>query len=194
MIPVPKITFLPSGVTIEVHEGVTVFNAAARAEVAIPSQCGGRCACALCRIELVEGSKLISPMGWEEEGHLGNSFHLTGERLSCQTRVFGDVVVRVSEVPVKEKARGRFVPRALMKKREEMERSEEMHRVRSGGPASGADSRPARKPRAQSDGKSAGPGKRRGSHRKRGRSRNPGAPRSGDSRPPPGASSDKKGD
>jgi len=190
---VPKITFLPSGVSIEVHEGVTLFNAAPRVDVAIPSQCGGRCACALCRVEVVEGAEFLSPLAWDEEEHLGNSFHLTKERLSCQCRVFGDVVVKVVEPPIREKARGRFVPRALMKKREDMERQEEMHRVREGGrtPASqtprsgsGTSGSAALGAEAKPNTRGAGGGaKYRG---KRRRSRNPGAPRRGDSRPPPG--------
>jgi ferredoxin len=175
---VPKITFLPSGTSIEVHEGVTLFNAAPRADVAIPSQCGGRCACALCRIEVIEGAEFLSPLAWDEEEHLGNSFHLTRERLSCQCRVFGDVVVKVVDPPVRETVRGRFVPSALMKKREDMERQEEMHRVRtSGGPPSGSSSPEVQKTASR---KPKQGGKRR-------RSRNPGSVRRGDSRPPPGA-------
>jgi len=161
-----------------VHEGVTLFNAAPRADVSIPSQCGGRCACALCRVEVIEGAEFLSPLVWDEEEHLGNSFHLTRERLSCQCRVFGDVVVKVVAPPVREKAPGRFVPSALMKKREDMERQEEMHRVRTTqGPRSAASSPEPRKPSPRKDKPT---GKRR-------RSRNPGSVRRGDSRPPPGA-------
>ena len=186
MLPVPKITFLPAGVTLEVHEGVTVFSAANQAEVPIPSQCGGRCACALCKIELVEGAGLISPIGWEEEGHLGNAFHLTATRLSCQTQVFGDVVVRIPELPVKERARGRFVPRSIMKKREEMEHQEEMRRVRRGASPKGSPQPDPSSPRQEARSESTG-SKGGGRRNRRGRSRNPGAPRRGDSRPPPGA-------
>ena len=186
----PKITFLPADVSIEVHEGVTLFNAAPRADVAIPSQCGGRCACALCRVQILEGAEFISPMAWDEEEHLGNSFHLTKERLSCQCRVFGDVVVTVVDPPVREKVRGRFVPRALMKKREEMERQEEMHRVRAGAAKPEAGSSPpeagSSPPEAGSSTPEAGSSTPKPS-RKRRRGRNPGAPRPGDSRPPPGA-------
>jgi len=190
---VPKITFLPLDVSIEVHEGATLFNAAPRADVAIPSQCGGRCACALCRVEVLEGSEFLSPMSWDEEEHLGNSFHLTRERLSCQCRVFGDVVVKVVAPPVREKVRGQFVPRSLMRKREEMERQEEMRRVHSTDGTSGS-RLPRSKPRGSAEKKEASPdgrpssppssSRKRGA--KRGRGRNPGAPRRGDSRAPPG--------
>jgi ferredoxin len=188
---VPKITFLPSGATIEVHEGATLFNAAPRADVAIPSQCGGRCACALCRVEIVEGAEFLSPLGWDEEEHLGNTFHLTKERLSCQCRVFGDVVVKVVDPPVREKARGRFVPRALMKKREDMERQEEMHRVRSSVPGGVVGSEPSADRQAKRPERPEAPKRGPKSRVKRSRGRNPGAPRRGDSRPPPGAKKDE---
>ena len=168
----PKIRFLPADVVLEVAEGTTIFGAARKSEVAVPSQCGGRCACALCRVEIVEGGHLVSPIRWDEEEHLGNSFHLTGQRLSCQCRVFGDVTVRVVDPPVKEKVRGQFVPRALMRKRESMEAEEDLRRALEVGTA-GSSSR--------------NKGKESRRRRPKGRTRNPGAPRRGDSRPPSGA-------
>ncbi len=167
----PRIRFLPADVVLEVAEGTTIFGAARKSEVAVPSQCGGRCACALCRVEIIEGGNLVSPIRWDEEEHLGNSFHLTGERLSCQCRVFGDVTVRVVDPPVKEKVRGQFVPRKLMRKRESMEAEEDLRRALEVG----SEGSPTRRPLDE--------GRRR---RPPGRKRNPGAPRQGDSRPPSG--------
>lgn len=168
----PTIRFLPADVVLEVAEGTTIFGAARKSEVAVPSQCGGRCACALCRVEIIEGGHLVSPIRWDEEEHLGNSFHLTGERLSCQCRVFGDVTVRVVDPPVKEKVRGQFVPRKLMRKRESMEAEEDLRRaLEVGGEGSQA-------PKTRN--------KRRRRNPQR-PTRNPGAPRRGDSRPPSGA-------
>ncbi len=142
----PKITFLPDGITIDVKPGTTVFRAAARAEVAIPSQCGGKCACALCRVKVVDGEGLASPMRWDEECHMGNAFFLTRERLSCQLQVFGDMTVEVEEAPVKEKKRGRYIPHALVRKREAQEKEAELARVRG-------EARPAGKGRRDKDGR-----------------------------------------
>jgi len=128
---VPTITFLPSGVTIDVKPGTTVFNAAARAEVAIPSQCGGKCACALCRVCVVTTDPAVSPMRWEEEGHLGNAFFITRERLSCQLQVFDDVTVEVSVAAQKEK-KARYIPYSIIRKREQMEREDDQRRSTSG--------------------------------------------------------------
>jgi len=202
------VTFLPAGVTVEVRDGTTVFHAAERAEVAIPSQCGGKCACALCRVTVLEGDAALSPMQWEEEGHLGNCYHLTRERLSCQLRVFGAVVVEISESEMPEKPKSRYIPYSLIRKREKMERDEELRRVRrSGGRGDG----PAKKQSTsrQSQGEQASRGedgaastnrgpvdgegskaansRRRSSRRRRGRKRTTGSLRPGDTRPPEGA-------
>ena len=177
----PKITFQPADVTIEVNPGTTVFGAAAMAGVAIPSQCGGKCACALCRVTVLEGEELVSPMTWEEEGHMGNVFYLTRERLSCQLRVFGDVVVQIAEPPPK-KERGRYIPFSIVRKREQMEQDEELRRVRGSG---GSMSRPPRKDEPREARPPRPDKKKRKPYKKR--KRNPGAPRVGDHRPPPGA-------
>ena len=202
----PKITFQPSGVTIDVKPGTTVFHAAARAEVPIASQCGGKCACALCRVKVV-GEALIAPMGWEEEGHMGNAFFITGERLSCQLKVFSDITIEVKEPETKEKPKSRYIPHSLVRKRERMEREADVasatdhsrppvRRPPPRGPRRGPPRTNA--PRQDStDGEKSSfkrgptpeattkpPSKRR---RRSRRSRNPGAPRSGDSRAPAGA-------
>ena len=197
-----KIHFKTAGVTIEVRDGTTVFAAALASEVAIPSQCGGRCACALCRVRIVEGAEFVSPMGWDEADHMGTCFHLTGERLSCQSRVYGDVVVEIDEEDVSERPRSRYIPPALVRKREKMEKEEELRRVRgdsrSSGPRGGSrNNSAASSKRAEGDSPSrpipsSRAGKRRskqGSRKRRGR--NPGSLKPGSTRPPPGAKSTK---
>jgi len=194
----PTITFLPSGVTIQVKPGTTVFNAAARAGVPIASQCGGKCACALCRVKVVSGDELISEMAWEEEGHMGNAFFITRQRLSCQLQVFGDVTIEVTEPEAREKPKSRYVPRSVLRKREKLEREADMNESvgRSGSPKpkprSGAPSRSEEAPRHGRSGAAKGAPRGKGSpSRKRRKPRNPGAARSGDSRPPPGAKKKK---
>lgn len=206
----PTITFLPSGVTIDVKPGTTVFAAAARAEVPIASQCGGKCACALCRVKVV-GGELISPMTWEEEGHMGNAFFITKERLSCQLQVFGDVTIEVKEPETREKPKARFVPHSLTRKREQMEREADVATATGRGNRRKPRGRPGRPPGGKPGGTPQGgdraggnlPPKRRGTapakqddrpprRRRRRKPRNPGAPRSGDSRAPEGAKKKKE--
>ena len=140
----PTITFRPSGISVEVSAGTTVFAAAERAEIAIPSQCGGKCACALCRVCVLTADPAVSPMRWEEEGHLGNAFFVTRERLSCQLQVFDDITVEVAAPPQKDK-KTRYIPYSIIRKREQMEREDDQRRA-TDSPAKG-DSRPKRPPR-----------------------------------------------
>jgi ferredoxin len=194
-----KIYFRPAGVSIEVRDGTTVFAAALAAEVAIPSQCGGRCACALCRVQIVEGAEFISPMQWQEEGHMGNCFHLTGERLSCQSRAYGEVVVEIKETEIADKPRSRYIPRSIVRKREKMEREEELRRVRVGrspGAAPASTPAPRTAPGKGPSARQERPARRRSSSRgkSRRRGRNPGSLRPGQTRPPPGAKGKSKED
>ena len=211
------VLFKPSGVSVEVRDGTTVFAAAMAAEVAIPSQCGGRCACALCRVRVLQGADNISPIQWEETEHMGNCFYLTHERLSCQSKVYGDVVVEVVEVDTAEKPRSRYIPYSIIRKREQMEQQEELRRVRGNalsGARTGRRKGPTEADRTQpkevsEDGTAArerladrerparsASSRRRSSARKRrrGKSRNPGSLRPGQTRPPAGVKEKSKAD
>ena len=101
----PKVTFLPSGLTAEVEMGTTIMEAAGRVEVKIATTCGGKASCRLCKVRIVEGVEGISPMEFAEQSALGNVFFITRERLSCQTRLVGDCTVEVPEAraPVAKK-------------------------------------------------------------------------------------------
>jgi len=212
------VLFKPSGVSVEVRDGTTVFAAAMAAEVAIPSQCGGRCACALCRVRILQGADNISPIQWEEAEHMGNCFYLTHERLSCQSKVYGDVVVEVVEVDTAEKPKSRYIPYSIIRKREQMEKQEELRRVRGSassrarkgrrkGPTGGAarskakevseDGTAARERSADREPPARSASSRRRSSarkRRRGKSRNPGSLRPGQTRPPAGVKERSKDD
>lgn len=150
----PKVTFQPDDVTVEVNSGTSIFAAAIEADVEIESQCGGRGGCALCRVKLPGGDASVTPMEWDERNHLGNVFHVTQERLACQTRILGDLTVEILE-PV-ERAKQPYVPhkyqrnaKAALQARLESEQSEQDavrtvkgrrrqgRRSRDGGPDSG---------------------------------------------------------
>ena len=62
----------------------------------IKSTCGGCASCAHCVVVISEGEDNISETSFEEKQILGNVFHLTKERLSCQTKVLGDISVDIS--------------------------------------------------------------------------------------------------
>jgi len=93
------VTFLPAGVTVECADGGSLFDAGAKAGVAIETACVGKGTCGLCRVKVVAGGEGLSPYTEEEERHLGNLYHLTKVRLSCRTRVSGVVTVALAPRP-----------------------------------------------------------------------------------------------
>lgn len=96
----PRVTFHPSGVSVEVAAGTSVFDAGARAaDIKIETACVGKGTCGLCRVKILAGAEHLTPYTDEEEKHLGNLYHLTKVRLSCRTRVSGDVTVALAPRP-----------------------------------------------------------------------------------------------
>lgn len=94
----PRITFLPSGTTVEIRPGQSIFEVGWPADVGIQSACVGKGTCGLCRVVIVEGADGLSPYSEAEDRHLGNLYHITHRRLSCQSIVqegAGDIVVEV---------------------------------------------------------------------------------------------------
>ena len=101
----PKITFLPQGVTVECADGESVFEVGQRHGIPINTSCVGQANCGLCRVKIIEGAEFLPPFNEDEKKHLGNVYHATRVRLSCQSRVTGgDVTV---EVPEKRKKKPR---------------------------------------------------------------------------------------
>jgi len=95
----PTITFSSAGVTAEVRAGTSLLDAAQEAGVAVPTSCGGKASCHLCKVKILDGFDAISPMQYTEESALGNVFFITHERLACQTQVIGDVTLDIADAP-----------------------------------------------------------------------------------------------
>jgi uncharacterized 2Fe-2S/4Fe-4S cluster protein (DUF4445 family) len=99
------IVFTPSGKRGRFPIGTPLLQAARQLGVDLDSVCGGRGICGRCRILLSEGefAKLgirsrtehLTPLS-EPEGRFGRRSGLSpGQRLSCHTRLLGDVVIDV---------------------------------------------------------------------------------------------------
>jgi len=86
-----KVTFLPSGRTIEVASGTTLYKAAVEAGVELNSVCGGKGKCGKCRVQVHGNYELdhIHPLTPEELE--------TGSFLACATRVRGEVRVFIPD-------------------------------------------------------------------------------------------------
>jgi hypothetical protein len=62
----------------------------------IKSSCGGMASCGDCVVKIVSGEQFASSPTFAELKLLGNVFHITKERLSCQVKCQGDVTLDLS--------------------------------------------------------------------------------------------------
>jgi 2Fe-2S ferredoxin len=91
-----KLTLHPLGTVLEIDESKSVLERLREEEIYVRSSCGGSGSCSDCKIKVMSGEDFLNPPGFEEIQLLGNVFHLTKERLSCQLKIFGDVTIDVS--------------------------------------------------------------------------------------------------
>jgi len=90
-------------VTIDCPEGESIFAAARRQNLLIPTACAGKATCGLCRVKVVSGAEHLPPVNRDEQKHLGNTYFITKLRLSCQLFVSGgEVTVSVPGAPAKK--------------------------------------------------------------------------------------------
>ena len=80
---------------VEGQVGESLFDVGARASAGIDTSCVGKGTCGLCRVKIVAGAENLNPFTDEERKHLGNVYHLTKVRLSCRTKIAGDVTFEV---------------------------------------------------------------------------------------------------
>jgi 2Fe-2S ferredoxin len=102
----PEITFWPDNKKIGVRPGTNLLDAGRRARVNIRTRCGGKAACLMCKVMVIDQSGL-EPMNQNERLKLGSQAS-EGYRLSCQARVKGDVEVYIPEDPLKAAIRAQL--------------------------------------------------------------------------------------
>ncbi len=91
-----KVTFQIEGaqpVSIECNLGDNLLETARRANVAIDAPCSGNGSCGKCRVKLVEGE--VESM---KSRHISDEEYAAGWRLSCISKVIGDVTVFVPDI------------------------------------------------------------------------------------------------
>jgi uncharacterized 2Fe-2S/4Fe-4S cluster protein (DUF4445 family) len=91
-------TFQPSGIHVECQIGESVYEIAWRSNAALSSACGAKATCGLCRVKILEGEQLLTPLTDHDKRHLGNVYFLTKVRLGCQARVSADGHIAVEPV------------------------------------------------------------------------------------------------
>ncbi|MCB2216591.1 ASKHA domain-containing protein [Desulfofustis glycolicus] len=85
-----KVTFLPHNRVVSVLEGESLIRAALQAGVHINASCGGEGVCAKCRVQVEKGS-----VSGGESDRFSDEETERGWHLACQSRIIGDVTVRV---------------------------------------------------------------------------------------------------
>ena len=93
----PKVTFLhPEGKSGDVPENLSLLEAAERLGFPLNHDCGGNASCTTCRVEVQSGQEHLSEVDFDEQDLLDRE-NLTEafNRLGCQAKIQGDVVVRV---------------------------------------------------------------------------------------------------
>lgn len=93
----PVVTIISDGVTttVDAPDGSTLFEAGAKAVAGIDTACVGKGTCGLCRVKIVAGAESLNAFTDEERKHLGNVYHLTKVRLSCRSKIAGDVTIEI---------------------------------------------------------------------------------------------------
>ncbi|OFZ26821.1 MAG: hypothetical protein A2381_06680 [Bdellovibrionales bacterium RIFOXYB1_FULL_37_110] len=90
-----KITILPLNKEIWIDEITDVRDALLQEGIKLRSICGGYAQCGMCKVKIIEGKEFISEIKFLEKGLLGNVFHITKERLSCQLYIKGDIIIEI---------------------------------------------------------------------------------------------------
>jgi Na+-transporting NADH:ubiquinone oxidoreductase subunit F len=103
LLMVAKAKMVPSGdvkITINddpdnqlvVKSGSTLLNTLADNKIFIPSACGGKGSCGVCKVKVVEGGGAMLPT---EVSHINRGEAREGTRLSCQVKVRNDMKIEI---------------------------------------------------------------------------------------------------
>ncbi|WP_127715993.1 2Fe-2S iron-sulfur cluster-binding protein [Halobacteriovorax sp. HLS] len=91
-----KVTLEPTGKVIEVNKEESLLTALREAGVYVKSSCGGHATCSDCIVKVLVGVDEVTPPEFDELQLIGNVFHITKERLACQTKLTGDITIDLS--------------------------------------------------------------------------------------------------
>jgi Na+-transporting NADH:ubiquinone oxidoreductase subunit F len=80
--------------SIEAPVGTTLLAALSQNDILLPSACGGKGSCGVCKCKVAEGGRDILPT---ELAHLNRSEKLNNVRLSCQVKVKEDMKIRIPD-------------------------------------------------------------------------------------------------
>ena len=93
-----KVIFKPEGREISVPEGSTLLDAAVAADVHINASCNGKGACGKCKLVIESGNIKSEPTTLLSDQEKAKNYIL-----ACQTKVLGDVTVKIPEETIERK-------------------------------------------------------------------------------------------
>jgi ferredoxin len=121
-----KVTLWPNGEAFTIDSETTLLKALKDNNHYVKSSCGGVASCADCIIKVHTGEGNLTPPTFGELKLLGNVFHITKERMSCQARCTGDVTIDISKhnqmTDQMKTANKKFVKKPLLKKKSDVEK------------------------------------------------------------------------
>ncbi len=80
--------------SLRVSTGISLLSALTQNDILLPSACGGKGSCGLCKCKVEEGGRDILPT---ELAHLNREEKRDGVRLTCQLKVKEDMKIRIPE-------------------------------------------------------------------------------------------------
>jgi ferredoxin len=92
----PKVNIKTDKLTLDVREGYALIDMCEEHDTSILFGCRDG-ACGACMVRVIEGADHLSPMQDDERDFLETMAAEPNERLACQCKVYGDVVLEVSE-------------------------------------------------------------------------------------------------
>src|SRR5882762_1019091 len=94
-----EVVYQPFDRTTRVPPGTTLFSAAHWIGLPIDSTCGGRGTCGKCKVRVIEGAAEVTTA---DHRQLLKEEIEGGWRLSCQTRIYEDMVCEVPQLTSRE--------------------------------------------------------------------------------------------
>jgi 2Fe-2S ferredoxin len=89
----PTIRFVKNIAPLEVESGAVLMEALLKAGLPVASSCHGDGVCAKCRVQVVAGLENLSSVNSVEQMLRDRLRLASGWRISCQTRVLGDITI-----------------------------------------------------------------------------------------------------
>lgn len=90
------VTIWPEGKVINMNSSDSLLSQLKGSGYDIKSTCGGCASCGHCTVVISTGDENLNEPSFEEKQLIGNVFHITKERLACQTTIIGPVTIDIT--------------------------------------------------------------------------------------------------